>query len=1412
MSDLTDRITKLSPKRLALLALELQAQVDALRRAQSEPIAIVGMGCRFPGGRDPEAFWQLLHAGGDAITEIPRDRWDVDAFYDPNPEAPGKMYARCGGFIEGVDQFDPQFFGMSPREATSLDPQQRLLLEVSWEALESAGQAPHKLAGSRTGVFVGISAADYARLHMMSGRPPDAHYGTGNASSVAAGRLSYSLGLHGPCVALDTACSSSLVAVHLACQSLRQRESQLALAGGVNVILAADTNVFLSRAGILAPDGRCKTFSAAADGYVRSEGCGILVLKRLDDADAAGDRILGIIQGSAINQDGRSSGLTAPNGPSQESLIRDALARAAIGPSDVNFVEAHGTGTALGDPIEVNALGSVFGVDRPAGDPLLIGSVKTNVGHLEAAAGVAGLIKVILALHHEELPAHLHCSEPSPNIAWDGWPVRVTTDRTRWSRGSRRRIAGVSSFGFSGTNAHVIIEEPPVARPRPSSAADRPWHVLALSAKSEVSLREMATRYARRLGAGDELADICHSAATGRSHFDHRLAVVGTTADSIRGELEAYAAGRSTRVVAARTAAAPSVAFVFPGEATGLATRARMLVETQPAFRSAWEQCAAQVTWPLLDRPESAEALFAFEYALAMMWRSWGVKPSAVMGEGVGTVAAGCIAGLYDVETALRLAAARGESIEAANSIGRTMTPREADIDIFSTREALDGAGCPIRLEIGPDLLATAHEPDVWRALCDRVVSLYTAGADVDWDGFDRGYLRKKVALPTYPFDRRRYWLDHVTPQSPAGTTSDLDVDTYETVWRHSPRANDGPTIDGHVVVFADGAGVGERLKRHLDGAGTNATLVFAAERFGSRADGSREINPAEPLEFQRVLDQIGSDAVRTIVFLWPIDLSAAPDLAQPTGIRALVSLTRALVSSSKQSPRLVVVTRDAQAIRGDAAQISVAQAPVWGMARVVALEHPQLALRLIDLESSSRDGEAQALWSELRARDDEDQIAIRGGERYAARLVKSSPIANQSRPLTGEATYLVTGGLGALGLRVAGWLADRGAKHLVLVGRRGLPERSTWSGLPPGGAVRRTADAVLELEQRGVDVRLEAADVADAVRMRTVVDRVAGGAFPLRGVVHAAGVSTARAIADLDATAIDEVCRPKIGGAWNLHRLTEGVELDFFLMFSSIASVWGSATLGHYAAANHFLDMLAHHRRAAGLPALTINWGPWADGGMATPEAQAALAAMGVRSLAPEKALGVLDRLFGGDRTQVTVASMDWRAFKAVFSARGRRPLFDEIQEAADLVLAAPDRAEERRQLMALAAEERADRTTKWVGQEVATVLGAPGVVPDVDQRFFDIGMDSIMTVDLRRRLERRFGLALPPTVAFDYPTIGRLSAFLLERLTAEETEPGAAAQAAASRAATSVSRVAEMSDEDVERMFAEKVLSRGI
>jgi acyl transferase domain-containing protein len=524
---------------------ELRAQLAAADRAASEPIAIVGMSGRFPGAADLDAFWRLLRDGGDAIREVPPDRWDVAAYYDPNTGAAGKMTTRWGGFLADVASFDADFFRISPREATSMDPQQRLLLEVAWEALESAGHATKRGADTEGGVFVGISTNDYAARTMYGDpRQIDVYSATGNALNIAAGRLAYFLGFTGPALAVDTACSSSLVAVHLACRSLRSGECRIALAGGVNVILSPNGTISTSRAGMMARDGRCKTFDASADGYVRSEGCALVALKRLSDALADGDRIAAVIRGSAINQDGASSALTVPNGAAQRALVRDALAQARVEPGAIGYVEAHGTGTALGDPIEVDALTDVLAQGRGPDRRCAIGSVKTNVGHLESAAGIAGLVKTVLALEHEQIPPHLHLRTLNPQIKLEA-PFAIPTTALPWARGERPRIAGVSSFGFSGTNAHVIVEEAPAVQ-TVVNAHDRPLHLTTLSARSETALGAAARRLLDALERDPDrsLADVAFSANAGRSHFEHRLAFVASSVAELRAQLAAAGGGR----------------------------------------------------------------------------------------------------------------------------------------------------------------------------------------------------------------------------------------------------------------------------------------------------------------------------------------------------------------------------------------------------------------------------------------------------------------------------------------------------------------------------------------------------------------------------------------------------------------------------------------------------------------------------------------------------------------------------------------------------------------------------------------------------------------------------------------------------------------------------------------------------
>ena len=491
----------------ALAAVEkMQAKLDAVEQAKREPIAIIGMSCRFPGGANsPEAYWQLLRNGIDATSQFPAERLNANGFSNFADDTLWR-----GGFIDGIDQFDAEFFGLAPREVASMDPQQRLVMEVTWEALERAGQAPDKLQGSQTGIFIGITTNDYGQLALLADPSQlDAYVATGGALNVAPGRVAYTLGLQGPSVAVDTACSSSLVAIYLACQSLRSGESNLALAGGVNALLRPEAFVCFKSWGMMSPDGHCKTFDAHADGFVRGEGCGVIVLKRLSDALANGDNILALIRGSAVNQDGKSSGLTVPNGRAQEAVIRTALKNAGVKPSEISYVEAHGTGTALGDPIEVEALGSALGEGRTNDQPLLLSSVKTNIGHLESAAGIAGVIKAALALQHREIPPHLHLKERSPQIPWPVFPIIIPTELTAWNPAAGSRYAGVSSFGFSGTNAHVVLEEAPAQASVPAKQQTQ-FTIFNLSAKSETSLKQLASSIEQHISTHPEelLADI----------------------------------------------------------------------------------------------------------------------------------------------------------------------------------------------------------------------------------------------------------------------------------------------------------------------------------------------------------------------------------------------------------------------------------------------------------------------------------------------------------------------------------------------------------------------------------------------------------------------------------------------------------------------------------------------------------------------------------------------------------------------------------------------------------------------------------------------------------------------------------------------------------------------------------------
>ncbi|AFZ24145.1 polyketide synthase family protein [Cylindrospermum stagnale PCC 7417] len=692
-----------------------------------EAIAIIGIGVRSPGAKNPESFWHLLREGVDAITEVPLERWNVDEFYDPKPAIPGKMITRCGGFVDEVDSFDAGFFGISPREAECIDPQQRLVLEVAWEALENAGIAPDKLNGSQTGVFIGIGNYDYGRLQSWHFSRLNAYDGTGTSLGVTANRLSYVLNLHGPSLVVETSCSSSLVAVHYASQSLHSKESDLCLVGGVSLILSPESHIIFSQARMMAPDGRCKTFDASADGYVRGEGCGVIVLKRLSDALRDGDNILATIRGSAVNQDGRSNGLTAPNGPTQQAVIRKALENAGVTADQISYVEAHGTGTSLGDPIEFNSLKTVLMKGRQPTQTCYIGSVKTNIGHLEPAAGIVGLIKVVLSLQNKQIPPHLHFKQLNPYIKINNTPLTIPTALQEWNVDQGSRLAGVSAFGFGGTNAHVILEEAPESLAVVKNK-ERPQQLLTLSARSGKALQELVRSYEAYLESHPErsLEDVCYTANTGRSHFHHRLAIITSDKQELADKLAKISAGQEANHVFfsqhSDNSTSPKIAFLFTGQGSQYINMGRQLYETQTVFRQTLDQCEQilqsyseksllDVLYPednqqlnnsLIDQTAYTQtALFAIEYALAQLWQSWGIKPDVVMGHSVGEYVAATVAGVFSLEDGLKLIANRGRLMQSLPEGGEMLA-------VMATEEKINQLIAPYTEKVA---IAAINEP-----------------------------------------------------------------------------------------------------------------------------------------------------------------------------------------------------------------------------------------------------------------------------------------------------------------------------------------------------------------------------------------------------------------------------------------------------------------------------------------------------------------------------------------------------------------------------------------------------------------------------------------------------------------------------------------------------------------------------
>ncbi|MFE0047501.1 SDR family NAD(P)-dependent oxidoreductase, partial [Streptomyces albireticuli] len=1495
-----------------------------------DPVVIVGAGCRLPGGVDsPAGLWDLVSTGTDAISSFPADRgWDLDALYDADPGAPGRTYVRQGGFLHGAAEFDSDFFGISPREALAMDPQQRLLLETSWEALEDAGIDPASLRGGDTGVFIGAVAPEYGpRLH----EGDDEYAGyllTGTTPSVASGRIAYVLGTHGPAMTVDTACSSSLVAMHLAVQALRRGECALALAGGATVMSGPGMFVEFSRQLGLAPDGRCKPFAEAADGTAWSEGVAVLALERLSDARREGHRVLAVVRGTAVNQDGASNGLTAPSGPAQEDVIRRALADAGLAPDDVDAVEAHGTGTALGDPIEADALLATYGRGR-SGDPLWLGSLKSNIGHAQAAAGAGGVIKMLQAMRHGVLPRTLHAATPSPHVDWASGAVELLAEELPWPvRDSRPRRAGVSSFGISGTNAHVILEEPP-AEPAGERAADEhfePPAVMAwpVSARSGTALRAQAARLREHLErTGADPLDAAHSLAATRSSFGERAVVLGRDRGELLAGLDALAAGdRAPQVVRGTADPETGLAMLFTGQGAQRVGMGRELYVSDAVFAAALDEVCAELgpvdghsirdvmfaEAGLLDRTEFTQpALFALEVALFKAMEARGVRADVVLGHSVGEIAAACVAGVFSLGDAARLVVARGRLMGALPSGGAMLSVRAAEGDlpdlpagvsiaavngpssvvlsgekaaleglasglagrevrtswlpvshafhsalmdpmleefreIASTvefheprlpvvsnltgelatpaelrtpdywvrhaREAVrfaDGvraarvAGASVFLEMGPQAVLSGmaghcfdgdpEAPFLVPALrrdrpeTDTVIEALAAlgvrGVDVDWAALHEGSGARRIDLPTYAFQRTRYWLDTPAPGSRADartgaeTGREADDLRYRVTWH--PAAS-GPTEParppGPWLLLAPD-----------DPADAGLTAGVARELAVRGADVHTLLLPggADRATVVRLLREAGDAAARCARVLWQ-----AP--AEP-GTADAVALLQALGEAGPHAAPLWIATRGAAAVMPGESP-SPAGARLWGLGQVAAVELGHRWGGLVDLPADPAPavlrtlGRAVAADTPTGAHVPENQIAVRASGLHVRRVVPApAPAVRHDRTPSG--TVLITGGTGALGARVARRLARAGAPHLLLTGRRG-PDA-------PGAAALAE-----ELTALGAGVTVAACDVADREQLAALLAGIPGDR-PLTAVLHAAGVLDDGVLDALTPRRIDAVLRAKVTAATHLDDLTAGLDLDAFVLFSSIVGVWGNGGQASYAAANAALDALAHRRRARGLRATSLAWGPWAGAGMAAGAgAAAAFARDGVEALDPERALDALDRAVHADETSVIVAAVDWAAFAGPSAPRGSWALFDGIPAVRAARSAAAGTARtvrgtapavqgvegvrgaagawlSERLSGRLSETERRRELLDLVRTEAASVLRRESAA-SVDPRaaFKAGGFDSLTVLELRNRLTAATGLTLPSSLLFDYPDPTSLARHLHDELFGAGTDTG--------------------------------------
>jgi acyl transferase domain-containing protein/acyl-CoA synthetase (AMP-forming)/AMP-acid ligase II/acyl carrier protein/short-subunit dehydrogenase len=1271
---------------------------NQVQPAVDEAFAIVGMSCRFPGGADtPEKYWQLLLNGEDVITEVPKNRWDIDKFYHAEPATKGKMYSRYGAFIDDVDLFAADFFNISHREAKVMDPQHRILLEVCWQAFENAGISIDSLKDKSCGIYVGIGQNDYSRKSKIENI--DTYTGTGNGFSFAAGRIAHVFGLRGPTMSIDTACSSSLMALHLACQSLKNSESDVALATGVQLMLSPETAVFLSQSRALTAGKTARIFDNKADGFLRGEGCGAVIVKRLADAQRDGDNILAQICATATNHDGRSRGLTVPNGGAQKQLMQAALKNGNLAANSIDVVEAHGTGTILGDPVEVEALADVYAVENRLA-PLEVRSVKANIGHLEAAAGIASVIKMVLSLQHRIIPAQIHFTEGNSHINWDSCNISITNKNKAWPVKDDARRAAISAFGLSGSNVHVILEDAPIQSveqekeirsfAKMGTADDESVVILLISAVNKLDLKKLAETYINSNKINDtNLQSFCLQLNSGRKLFKHRLAIPAVNAVDLLEKLEGFALNDDSYY---------GVAQASKTNVSGL------LLQINPKL----------------------------------------------------------------------------------NSVNQTSLSMDIDITPFVESNL-------------------AKKKEISTALAELCINHQL----INWHKFfpnTNGFLR----LPNYPLPRKRFWIEEAVPEDESDnalsmalnkddyqdilaeiyrkssfqaddknalvelldvlksyniseTQSNDNVKAYEVNWQEKPQEQDVEVPNQAVtnwIIYAESSHTCLELLKSFEQRGDEFLLISSKNNPVMSYDCYLydEFDNNDLSQIFKSEDSNKNNYRLLYLANFDIDINEPGQLEKSAGY-TLSTLLKDIERNTRIS-ELYVLTSGAVDIDGGCMSIKQAlQAPLLACARSLALEQPMLSTHTIDMEPRlSLLGEKMHLvMNYLPAKKEQQQIAIRGHKTYIPVLNEVTQALQKPAVIDADSAYLISGGFGGLAFEMAKYLIKNGARYLILSSRTSREKMQ-----------QLTIERIAALEELGADVHYLHIDLCDEEKAKVAIKKL-HQKREIKGIIHAAGSIKRAEFSAISHHEFLDMVSAKISNTLTLHEASIEMNLDFFWSFSSISATFGTKELGHYAASNAFLDAFSSYRRHKGLVAQTINWGPWKDIGMlknALSQTKSVdLSQSGIIPESSDDYINAFAKIMSRSSNNIVLANINWDVFLPLMSMTNMIGLFENFSQTTEQTTTAIQ-SELLEKIKNATAKLRQILLSEFIQKEVSAVLHMDSELPAKNTGFNELGIDSIMAIEIKTRISQALNIILSATSVFNFPTINKLSEHILAEL----------------------------------------------